>query len=276
MYTILLFYKYVSIGDPQTILEWQRSLWEKYSIKGRLIIANEGVNGTLEIKEELRESFEKEFRSHDLFTDLWFKSSPGTGTAFPKISIKVRPQLVALPTHPDIDPTSEGGVHLSADELHQWYLSGKKFYIVDMRNDYEYEVGHFDNSIKLTHLKNYRDLPDAIEEIAHLKNESVVTFCTGGIRCETASALLQRYGFKDVYQLDGGIHTYLEKYPNGFWSGKLYVFDGRITMGFGGRTEEIIGTCRHCGVKTEEFIDQMDEHRKHQHYLCCEACQLKV
>jgi UPF0176 protein len=273
MFTVLLFYTYTHIEQPEQLMLSQRYLWERFGATGRMIIAHEGINGTLEIKTDKLEAFEAECRKNPIFTHIIFKKSPGNGTTFPKISIKVREQLVALPTHKNINPHTEGGTYLSPDQLHQWYLKQKKFFVVDMRNDYEYGVGHFDNSIALSKLTHYRDLPEAVEEIASLKNETVVTVCTGGIRCETASALLQRYGFIDVYQLDGGIHSYLEKYPDGFWSGKLYVFDGRVILGFGGRTEEIIGSCRHCNQPTEHFVDVLIKDREHDHYLCCETCE---
>ena len=165
------------------------------------------------------------------------------------------------------------GRHLSADKLKKWYEEGKEFYVVDMRNDYEFEVGRFKNSIWPEGLGHFRDVPKAIKSIEKLKDKTVVTVCTGGVRCETASGLLIKYGFKEVYQLENGIVTFMEKYPNTYFEGKLLVFDQREMIGF--NTEDpnhkIVGKCRICGEKSENLEDYFDG-KKNTYGIICVNC----
>jgi UPF0176 protein len=272
-YQILLFYKYVHIADPEAVMNWQRTLCEKYGFKGRLIVAKEGINFTLEGKKEDTESYIKELESDERFLHIHFKRSMGTGSAFKKLSVKVRSEIVSLHLGVcDIDPNRVTGVHLKPEELHQWIADKKEFYIVDMRNAYEHKVGQFENSI-CPPMDNFRDLPKFVESIAHLKNKTVLTVCTGGVRCEKASGYLLTQGFTDVYQLDGGIVSYMEKYPNEDFIGKLYVFDNRILMGF--YTDDpkhiVIGTCEVCNNASENYIN-CENIGCHRHFIICEAC----
>ncbi len=278
-YTILLFYNYTHVEDPLALLARERALCEKLGIKGRVLIAEEGINATLEGTTEATEAYLKEFLADPRFADTHIKKSEGDGTAFPKLSIKVRREIVSLglPDDKDFHPKQTTGKYLSADELHSWFTSGKKFKIVDMRNDYEHEVGHFKDSI-LPPIHNFRDLPKAMPTLEPLKNETVLTVCTGGVRCEKASGYLVKNGFKDVYQLQGGIVTYMEKYENekmtaSDFKGSLYVFDNRITMAFaGGDKREIIGSCAHCGARSETYVNCADD-VCHRHFIICDSCK---
>jgi UPF0176 protein len=150
--------------------------------------------------------------SHGNFSDLWFKHSPGTGNAFPKLKVKVRKEIVTLGLgeEGDIDPNEITGTHLKPEELKQWIDNGEDVTIIDMRNDYEYKVGHFAGSIN-PKLDNFRDLAVTLPKLEHLKDKKVLTVCTYGVRCEKASGFLKSKGFNDVYQLDGGIGSYMKK-----------------------------------------------------------------
>ena len=172
----------------------------------------------------------------------------------------------------DIDPNQVTGEKLSPEELHKWIKSGHEFYIVDMRNAYEHKVGHFEGSI-LPPIENFRDLPKIVEQIAHLKNKTVLTVCTGGVRCEKASGFLIKEGFRDVYQLDGGIVSYMERYPNEDFTGKLYVFDGRVTMGFYADDvrHKIVGKCDVCFEQSENYINCANS-VCHRHFITCQQC----
>jgi len=163
-------------------------------------------------------------------------------------------------------------VHLKPEELHQWIADKKEFYIVDMRNVYEHKVGHFEGSI-LPPIENFRDLPKVVEQIKHLKDKTVLTVCTGGVRCEKASGFLVSQGFTDVYQLDGGIVSYMEKYPNEDFKGKLYVFDGRVKMGFytDDAKHEVVGKCDACGAPSENYVN-CDNPVCHRHFINCQNC----
>lgn len=272
-YQILLFYKYVHIANPEETKGWIVGLCEKYHVKGRLIIASEGINFTFEGKTQDTEDFIVEMQSDERFSHIHFKRSAGTGDAFPKLSVKVREEIVSAHLGTcDIDPNEVTGKHLPPKELHEWIRSGKEFYIIDMRNAYEHKVGKFAGSI-CPPLENFRDLPKIIESIAHLKNKTVVTVCTGGVRCEKASGYLITQGFTDVYQLDGGIVSYMEQFPNEDFEGKLYVFDRRVMMGFytDDETHTVIGTCDHCGAVSEQYIN-CENKTCNRHMILCDAC----
>lgn len=281
-HTILLFYKYVEITDPQALVDTQRATCERLSLKGRIIVAHEGVNVTLEGTTEAIEAYCAELLADTRFSGVHFKKSVGTGKAFPKLSVKVRKEIVTLglPAEKDIDPNKVTGKYLSAQELQEWFASGKKFKIVDMRNDYEHRVGHFKDSV-LPPLSNFRDLPKALPTLEPLKNETVLTVCTGGVRCEKASGFLVKNGFKDVYQLHGGIVTYMEQFerssdgsrPAQNFLGSLYVFDDRVTMAYAAPNERpVVGTCSFCATPTETYVNCADD-VCHKHFLVCEGCQ---
>jgi UPF0176 protein len=274
-YQVVLFYKYVKLEDPTAIMLWIKSLCEKYEIKCRIIVAREGINGTFEGIVENNKKFTKELKQHPLFKDIWFKRASGDGKSFPKINVKVRQEIVTLGLkEEDFDPTVTTGKYITADELQALYESGEEFYVVDMRNDYEHNVGYFENSIKMP-LSNFRDLPEKLSEIEHLKHKKVISVCTGGIRCEKASGFLVNNGFTNVYQLYGGIQTYMQKYPNQKFKGKLYVFDGRVVWGVNVNDpeHEIVGECEKCHETTDNYVDCEYIHCKgHRHLVICKNC----
>lgn len=276
-YEILLYYKYVDVEDPEEFRSEQFELCKQLDLKGRIIVSKEGINGTVEGKKQNTQKYIEMLKADERFVDTHFKQSEGNGNAFPKLKIKVRPELVSLHLgEEDINPQEITGKYLNPEELHKWFKTKKEFYIIDMRNDYEHVVGQFENSI-LPSLHNFRDLPAALPELEHLKDKIILTVCTGGVRCEKASGYLLRKGFKDVYQLNGGIVSYMEKYPNQNFLGKLYVFDSRVVMGFNTDSEEhqVISKCDKCGKSSDNYIDCKNIHCKgHRQFICCHKCLL--
>lgn len=273
MHTILLYYKYVKIKYPKREMKAQRKLCEELGLKGRIIVSKEGINGTVEGLTGNTGKYIEVMSKDKRFSDIDWKKSKGTGNAFKKLSVKVRPEIVSLHLGDmDFDPNKVTGKYLTAEELHEWFKTKKEFYIVDMRNDYEYLSGRFENSV-LPGLENFRDLKKELPKLEHLKDKTVLTVCTGGVRCEKASGFLMMSGFKDVYQLQNGIVTYMEKYPNEHFKGKLYVFDGRVTMGFGlsDSKHEIVGRCEKCLKPSENYINCATV-GCHRHFIMCESC----
>jgi UPF0176 protein len=280
---ILLYYKYVFIENPELEMKHQRELCERLGLFGRIILAKEGINGTVEGTIESTEKYIEEIEKDSRFTDMHWKKSTGDGKSFPKLSVKARKEIVSLHLGTcDIDPNEVTGIHLKPKELHEWIKEGREFYIVDMRNAYEHKVGYFENSI-LPPIENFRDLPKVVEQIAHLKNKTVLTVCTGGVRCEKASGFLITQGFTDVYQLDGGIVSYMERYPNENFKGKLYVFDQRVVMmparpdSLGGGfysddvAHEIVGKCDSCADMSENYVNCANP-VCHRHFINCQNC----
>lgn len=273
-YQVLLYYKYINIDDPESVRDVQRALCEKLDLKGRIIVAYEGINGTVEGTVEHTEEYIREMEESTYFRGIVYKKSKGTGDAFPKLSVKSRSEIVTTKI-PGLNPNKQTGKYITADELHKWFEEKREFYLVDMRNDYEYISGYFENFIP-SGIHNFYDLPSVLPTLEHLKNKTIVTVCTGGIRCEKASGFLLSNGFSDVYQLKDGIQTYMEKYPNQYFKGKLYVFDKRMTVGF--NTEdprhEIVGNCLHCGKKSDSYVN-CEYNFCHFHFICCEDCRDK-
>ncbi|GER91406.1 UPF0176 protein Cgl2992/cg3319 [Dictyobacter vulcani] len=273
-YQILLYYKYVEVADPEAVKLWQRALCQLLGLKGRIIIAAEGINGTVEGPVAKIKQYVQAMNEYPAFREINYKRSEGNGEAFPSLSVKVRSDIISNSVAEwGVNPTQLTGKYLSADELHEWYESGKKFYLVDMRNDYEHKSGHFENAI-LPAIENFRDLPAVLPELQQLTDAPVVTVCTGGVRCEKATGLLLKNGMQDVYQLKDGIVTYMEKYPNQHFKGKLYVFDNRILMDFATDRKpehEVVGRCVYCHQPSEQYVNCTND-ACHRHLICCSDC----
>ena len=253
---IILFYKYVTIENPKELMDSQRALCEELGMLGRLIIAEEGVNGTFEGSVDAIKKYEEALREDTRFADIQIKRSEGTEdmSAFPRLQIRVRDEIITTRLPKNVDPTKDTGTYLEPDELQKWYEEGKDFVVVDMRNDYEVDSGYFEKTVP-SGMKNFHEIGTVADRIKDLKDKTVLTVCTGGVRCEKASAYLKKEGFKNVYQLHGGMHKYMEKYPGKHFKGTLYVFDGRMTTDLGADNREKVGACRQCGEKSERYIN---------------------
>jgi len=273
-YTIILFYKYIYIKDPEVLKGAQLELCQKLGLLGRIIVAEEGINATLEGTNKNVEKYINSITRDKRFSDLRFKKSVGVGNAFPRLSVKARREIVSLNLgEKEINPNKITAKYLKPKELHEWFEKKEDFEIVDMRNNYEHKSGHFKDS-HLLPMKNFRDLPKVFSGIENLKNKKVLAVCTGGVRCEKATGYLKTKGFKNVYQLDGGIVSYMEKYPNEDFEGKLYVFDKRVTMGFETRSHKhkIIGKCEKCGNSSDLYADCKNP-SCNNHFICCKDCR---
>lgn len=272
---ILLYYKYTTILDPEALRIAQRDLCERLKLKGRIIVAHEGINGTLGGSIEATEMYMEEMKKDARFADIHWKKSFSEEDVFPRLSIKVRTEIVTTKiTDVELNPQKETATHLKPEELHMWYQEGKSFKIIDMRNSYEIGIGTFKDSID-PETMNFRDLPNSLEKLKVHKDETVLTVCTGGVRCEKASQYLKTQGFKDVYQLDGGIVTYIEKYPGKNFEGTLYVFDKRKKMDFCKPGErKVIGKCSIC-KNTTERVENCADDECHLQFICCDECIAK-
>lgn len=271
MYQVLLFYKYVDVADPEALALRVRALSAELSLTGRVIIAYEGINGTLEGTVENTEKFVSEFFADERFADVQVKRSRGEGNSFPRLSVKVRKEIVGTGfSDEEANPRVKTAPRISPEELHSWYEEGKDFVVVDMRNDYEFASGRFKNAVEPGIFAS-RYLPLALEKLAPLKDKKIVTVCTGGVRCEKMAPYLMNKGFTDVQQLDGGIHSYMEKYPGKDFEGTLFTFDQRHTMDFGG-DRKIVGKCHLCSSPSETYADCADL-SCHLLFIVCDSCR---
>ena len=261
----LLYYKFIAISNPDAVVAMHKIMCDELELKGRVLISKEGINGTVEGIKDNIDKYISIMDKSDLFGGIKYKRSYTNGLTFPKMKITARDEIVTtgLDYNEKLGPlTGVTGKYISAEELHDLIHPSsqnqkEEFYIIDMRNDYEFKIGHFENSIMPKAFQNFRDIPNILSEIEHLKDKKVITVCTGGVRCEKASGFLIYHGFTNVYQLQDGIVTYMEKYPNEDFVGKLYVFDKRLAIGFNldDVAHKIIGRCDLCGVECEKIVD---------------------
>ena len=253
-FTVLLYYKYASVADPQGLAESQRAFCREHGLLGRILIAAEGINGTVAGSAEATDRYRDHLRAQPGFADVAFKASFADALPFRRLGIRVRTEIVTLGAPDDPDPLQAGAPHLSPDEWKRT-IEEEDVVLFDVRNRYESEVGRFKGAITPA-IDNFRDLPGILPEYAALKDKKVLMYCTGGIRCEKASALFRQAGFKHVFQLEGGIVTYAERHGDAHWEGDCFVFDERMMVPIGRSAErEPVGRCAHTGAPTRNVIN---------------------
>jgi UPF0176 protein len=276
MNKVILYYKFVPVADAAMTVRWQKELCHRLGLKGRVIVSKHGINGTLGGDIENLREYKREMNRSVIFKGIMYKWSDGTGTDFPRLSIKVRDELVAFGA-PDEIKVSEhgvigGGKHLKPEQVHKLVSERDDVVFFDGRNAYEAAVGKFKDAV-VPETKTTRDFLDDLESDKYndIKDKPVVTYCTGGIRCEALSVLMKNRGFKEVYQIDGGIVKYGEKYGDeGLWEGALHIFDDRMTHRFSDKSVDI-GECIHCGGKTSRYINCADK-SCNRLVLVCDSC----
>lgn len=259
MQKILLYYKFAPITDPESVRLWQRALCEKLNLRGRILISKHGINGTVGGDIDDLKSYVKTTKELPAFKKMVFKWSDGGRDHFPKLSIKVRHEIVTFGAAGEITVDEKGivggGKHLKPEEVHKLVEDrGQDVVFFDGRNAYEAAVGKFKDAV-VPETRRTRDFIKDLEGDKYnaIKDKPVVTYCTAGIRCEVLSMLMKNRGFKEVYQIDGGIVKYGEKYKDdGLWEGSLYVFDDRMGVKFSDKAKDI-GICVHCGAKTSNY-----------------------
>lgn len=273
MCKVLLYYKYVKLEDPQKIRDEQYALCARLGIKGRIILANEGINGTVSGPADAIEEYMRQTSSYHEFSDIEWKVSDGIQECFPRLRVVVRDEIVTLGLKKkgeDVD-LSKRATYIEPNELKELYEKNEEFYILDGRNEYEARIGKFKNSIYFN-VDVFKDVPGEIKKIEHLKNKLVITYCTGGIRCEKFSAFLKENGFENVKQLHGGIHRYSDEAGGKDFEGEMYVFDGRISIPVNHVNPSVISKCEHCGVEIARFINCANA-ECNKKLICCEQCE---
>ncbi|MCR2804490.1 oxygen-dependent tRNA uridine(34) hydroxylase TrhO [Paenibacillus soyae] len=274
-YQILLYYKFVAVPDAEQFAAEHLAYCKELNVKGRILIADEGINGTISGTVEQTEQYMRDLRANPLFSDIVFKIDEAEGHAFKKIFVRYKKELVTLRYDKPLDPNTLSGTRLSPKEFYE-YLQREDVIVLDGRSDYEYDLGHFRGAIR-PDLETFKEFPEWLREnMSEFKDKPIITYCTGGIRCEKLTGVMLSEGFKDVYQLEGGIVTYGkdEEVQGRLWDGKCYVFDERISVQIN-RTDEdiVIGKCYHCEQPADKYINCADDTCHRQHIVCpdCEA-----
>ncbi len=256
---------------------WQKALCERLGLRGRILISKHGLNGTVGGDMDALKTYVKETKTYKPFKDIVFKWSDGGSANFPKLQVKVRDEIVSFGAADELKVDENGvvggGKHLKPADVHKLVEErGEDVIFFDGRNAYEAKVGKFKNAV----VPDTRTSKDFIKELDSdkyndIKDKPVVTYCTGGIRCEILSSLMKNRGFKEVYQMDGGIAKYGEAYADdGLWEGSLYVFDGRMNLKFSDKAKDI-GECTHCEGKTSNY-ENCARKACNRLILVCEDC----
>ncbi|MEJ6019546.1 oxygen-dependent tRNA uridine(34) hydroxylase TrhO [Corynebacterium sp. H113] len=284
---ILLYYCFAPLSDPKAVMLWQRDLCESLGMRGRILFSEHGINGTVGGDLDACKKYIRKTREYPGFKKMEFKWSEGGAEDFPKLSVKVRDEIVAFKAAGELKVDDhgvmDGGKHLKPHEVNELVEKhGDDVVFFDGRNAMEAQIGKFKNAV-VPDVRTTHDFIDELESGKYdwMKDKPVVSYCTGGIRCEILSALMKNRGFKEVYQIDGGIVRYGEKYGNkGLWEGSLYVFDRRMHLEFGEGIDDEdyvqLGHCIHCGEPTNKFQNCINEDNCRKQVLICDDCWSKT
>ena len=274
---VILYYGFTPISDPEALRLWQWTLCENLGLRGRILISKHGINGTLGGDMSAIKRYIKATKQYSGFHNMDFKWSEGTGDDFPRLRVRVRDEIVSFgaPDELEVDESGVvgGGQHLTPQEVNDMVLErGDDVVFFDGRNAFEAAIGRFKNAV-VPDVSTTHDFVSELDsgKFDHLKDRPVVTYCTGGVRCEVLSALMRRRGFREVYQIEGGVVRYGERFADsGLWEGSLYVFDSRMNHEFG-PDPRVLGTCDRCAAPTSKYFNCANlECRKL--ILLCERC----
>ncbi len=253
MKTILLYYKYTDVKFPVQQVKRQKELCQNLGLKGRIIIATEGINGTLAGSQQACNAYIEHMNSHEIFHGIDFKISQCEGEPFPRMRVVEKEEITRMGKSPQEISYKDTGTHLSPQQAHELISKNKDLVILDGRNNYEAAIGKFIGAI-VPDVETFREFPDYIDKNQDIfKDKEVLMYCTGGIRCERASAYLKSKGVaKQVYQITGGIDRYTQIFPDGYFRGKNYVFDGRIAVPI---NNDILGNCKLCSTPADDYYN---------------------
>ncbi|MDT2046726.1 rhodanese-related sulfurtransferase [Priestia flexa] len=255
-YRVLLYYMYVPIENAEEFRDEQFALCEELELKGRILVASEGINGTVSGTVEQTDRYMEVMKQDPRFSEMVFKIDEADEHAFKKLRVRHRPELVTLRLENDINPLETTGNYLSPKEFFE-AMKQEDTIVIDARNDYEFDLGHFRGAVR-PDIRNFRELPEWIRENKEMfEDKKVLTYCTGGIRCEKFSGWLKEEGFEDVGQLHGGIVTYGKdpEVQGELWDGQCYVFDERISVPVNQKEHVIVGKDHFDGQPCERYVN---------------------
>lgn len=271
-HAVLLYYCYNTIENPEEYREEHHRFCLEHRLLGRIIIANEGLNGTISGLRADCEAYMNYVKADPRFADTDFKIEYTQDHTFQKLNVRLKREIVHSGLL-HLNPREKTGQHLSPQAFKEM-KNNEEVIIVDMRSDYEYKVGRFKNAITLD-IENFRDMPQQLEALKAFKDKKIITYCTGGVKCEKGSAFLLEQGFEQVYQLEGGIIKYGIEEGGEDFDGKCYVFDNRIVVDINKINPEVIATCYICGEKCDRMVNCANP-ECNTHVPICEACGEKM
>lgn len=269
-YFVLAYYHFTEIANPHDEVLRQKEFFENRDATSRIYISEKGINGQASASRADAVAYMEWMHARPEFKDVWFKIHEHHENVFPRLTIKYRPQLVAIDEEYNLTDT---GDHVSPEKWKEMLSQEKDRVLLDVRNDYEWKIGHFEGADlpACETFRDFKDYADQLKQTVDPKKTPVMMYCTGGIRCELYSAILKNKGFDRVYQLDGGIINYGLKEGNSHWLGKLFVFDDRLSVPLSEDNKTTIGTCHHCQNPNDTYYNcaNMD---CNELFLCCADC----
>ncbi|MSR86537.1 hypothetical protein EXS74_04030 [Candidatus Woesearchaeota archaeon] len=265
VYRVISFYRYVALENSEALQEVIAEKCKGLQILGRVLVGDEGINGA--VCGEDQKIAEFQFFLESYFHQLTYREQTVAEQVYHKLVVRVRKEIVVLGKDVSV---SESAQHISPEQLKSWYDTQKDFVIIDARNEHEAVVGKFKGAVVLP-IKTFKEFPKAIEKLENLKDKEVVMYCTGGIRCEKASAYMKTQGFAHVYQLDGGIINYVNHYPETYYEGACFVFDDRLSS----YTEKPVSSCVLCGQPCAEYTNCFNLDCDDL-FVCCVSCRGKM
>lgn len=269
-YSVLLYYCYTNIDDPEKFSVEHHLFCLSLKLRGRIIIANEGINGTVSGLKVQCGEYMHFFKSDLRFKNIEFKIDENKDHAFKKLKVHLKPELVTLGLH-TLDPNKKTGEYLEPAEFKRMMVQ-EETVVLDMRNNVEHNIGKFKNAVTLN-IDHFRDFTSKVKELERYKNYKILMYCTGGVRCEKASAYLLQQGFKDVYQLHGGIINYGNKAGGKDFDGSCYVFDSRIAVDVNKVNPVVISRCYICGSTCDRMVNCANP-ECNLHLPICKKCGL--
>lgn len=269
-YYVLAFYHIGKIEDPQNEVKNHKNFLKDLDCSARIYISEDGINGQMSAEESDAKLYIDWMSLDPRFKDMPFKIHHHHENVFPKVCVKYRRQLVAIDTLIDY---GKRGKYLNPKEWREVLDSDDDYLLLDVRNDYEWELGHFEGAVK-PEMSTFRDFTEYAKELKqqHKPEKKLLMYCTGGIRCELFSSLLKENGFENIFQLKGGVIDYGLKEGCKHWQGKLFVFDDRLSVDIAPEEKaRVIGKCRHCKEKCETYLNCANV-ECNALFICCSNC----
>lgn len=284
-YQVLLYYLFTPIEDHEQFAKEHLAYCKSLGLKGRILVSDNAINGTVSGTIAQTNEYMEAMHQDARFKDIFFKIDEHDGHAFKKMHVRPREEVVTLRLEDATNPNELTGEYLKPAEFYE-EMQNEDTVILDTRNDYEYDVGHFRGAIR-PDIQNFRDLPKWVEEHRDiLEGKRILTYCTGGIRCEKFTGWMIKEGFEDVAQLEGGIVTYGKdpEVRGKLWDGQCYVFDNRITVPVNREEHVVVGVDYFDGQPCERYVNCADpdcnkqilcsEENEHKYLRgCTDACR---
>jgi len=253
-YLVLAFYHIGQIENPRELVAAHKAFIADKEIACRVYISEMGLNGQLSAHKDAAPLYIEWIKGFTQFKDMPIKVHYWHELVFPKKTVKYRKQLVALDKEWDYSKT---GTLLSPKEWKQMIEQEESHILIDVRNDYEWEIGHFEGALlpRCRSFREFTEYADTLKDKYKEKKPKVMMYCTGGIRCELYSCVMKEKGFEEVFHLEGGVINYGLKEGSSHWKGKLYVFDDRMAVPISDEQTEAVGKCHSCSSSSEEYFN---------------------